>query len=109
MQVNVTFKHVESNSEVRQRAEEKAQKIRKFLRTPINVNFVFSQDKLDHIAELTVSGDGAHLVASVGGDDYFSAIDDCMDKMLIQLKKYKEKNKQKKGNVKVSKEFIKDE
>ena len=108
MQVNVAFKHTDAKDEVKQRAEEKAQKIKKFMKTPIQVNFVFFQDKVDHIAELTVSGEGAHLAASVRAGDYFSAIDDCMDKMLIQLKKHKDKMKTKKGSTKTSKQFIGD-
>ena len=103
MQVNVTFKNADTNEEIKDRAAEKAQKIKKFLRSPIQVDFVFSTNsKLTHSAELIVSGDGHHLTASVDSADFFSAIDECMDKMVTQLKKHKDRVKQKKGNVKTS-------
>jgi len=50
-----------------------------------------------------VTGDGAHLSSSVKSNDYFSAIDESIDKMVTQLKKHKDKTKIKKGASKPSK------
>lgn len=102
MQVNVTFKNVETNEEIKTRAIEKASKIKKFIKSPIHVSFVFSKDNLTHTAELIVVGEGHHLTSYVGSADYFSAIDECVDKMLVQLKKQKDKIKKKKGGIKTS-------
>lgn len=102
MQVNVTFKNAETSDEVKSRAVEKANKIKKFIKSPIQVSFVFSKDNLKHTAELIVVGEGHHLTSYVGSVDYFSAIDECVDKMLVQLKKQKDKIKNRKGGVKTS-------
>jgi putative sigma-54 modulation protein len=103
MQVKVTFRNTEPNDDVRSRAEEKSEKIKKLMRSPIQVSFIFSKDKINHLTELTVTGDGAHLSSSVKSNDYFSAIDESVDKMVTQLKKHKDKTKIKKGASKPSK------
>ena len=102
MQVKVTFRNSEVRDEIRARAEERALKIKKFMQSPIQVSFIFSQDKLDHVAELTVTGDGAHLTSSVKSTDFFTAMDECIEKIITQLKKFKDKNKTKKGAKKAS-------
>ena len=102
MQVKVTFRNTDSRDEVREHAEEKAEKIKKLMRSPIQVSFTLTKDKIKHFSELTVTGDGTHLSASVSATDYFSAIDDSIDKMVTQLRKHKEKMSSKKGGKKVS-------
>ena len=102
MQVRITFRNTDVKEEVKQHAEEKAEKIKKLMRSPIQVSFVFTKNKIKHFSELTVTGDGAHLSASVSSSDYFSAIDDSVDKMVTQLRKYKEKLSSKKGGKRVS-------
>ena len=102
MQVNVTFKNTESNEKVKNRAYEKATKIKKFIKSPIQVSFVFSKNNIDHSAELLVLGEGHNFASHVQKPDYFSAIYECVDKMLVQLKKQKDKIKNKKGGVKTS-------
>ena len=103
MQVKVTFRNTEPNEGVKQRAEEKADKIKKLMHSPIQVSFVFTKDKLNHFSELTVTGDGAHLSSSVKSTDYFTAIDDSVDKMVTQLRKHKDKTQIKKGATKPAK------
>lgn len=103
MQVKVTFRNTDPNEGVKKRAEEKSEKIKKLMLSPIQVSFIFSKDKLNHFSELTVTGDGAHLSASVKSTDFFTAIDDSIDKMLTQLKKHKDKTKIKKGGTKPAK------
>ncbi len=95
MQIKVTFKNVEPRAEVKQHAEEKLDKITKFIKTPINVNFIFSKDKLDHVAELNVNADGVYYTSSVSSGDFFSAIDEGVDKVVTQIKKHKDKIKAK--------------
>ncbi|MEI6092385.1 MAG: ribosome-associated translation inhibitor RaiA [bacterium] len=100
MQVKVTFRNSDSRDEIKKHAEEKIEKIKKFMHTPIQVGFILSKDKMDHVSELTVSGEGAHLSSSVSAGDYFTAIDESIEKMLVQLKKHKEKMKDRKGSKK---------
>ena len=97
MQVKVTV-----SESIKKKAEEKALKIKKFMMSPIQVSFVLSKDKVEHLAELTVTGDGAHLTSYVAAKDFSVAIDDSIDKIIVQLKKYKDKIKTKKGGKKAS-------
>ncbi len=97
MQVKVTFRSADARDDVKAHAEDRVEKIKKFMTTPIQVNFILSKDKMNHMSELTVSGDGAHLTSSVKAGDYFAAIDESIEKMVTQLKKHKEKMKDRKG------------
>ncbi|MFH1223806.1 MAG: ribosome-associated translation inhibitor RaiA [Pseudomonadota bacterium] len=97
-----TFRNTDVRSEVKEHAEDKAEKITKLMRSPIQVSFIFSKDKIKHFCELTVTGDGMHVSASMSSGDYFSAIDDTIDKIMTQLRKHKEKSKSKKGGKKAS-------
>jgi putative sigma-54 modulation protein len=95
MQVNVSFKNSDVIDNIRSRAEEKALKIKKFMKSPIRVEFVFSKDNLSHVSELSVSGDGAKFNSSVTSNDYLSAIDESVNKVVSQIKKHKEKTQEK--------------
>lgn len=95
MQIKVTFKNTEPRDEVKQHAEDKVDKITKFIKSPVNINFIFFKDKLDHVVELNVSGDGNHYSSSVSSTDFFSAIDEGIDKIVTQIKKHKDKIKAK--------------
>lgn len=95
MQVSVSFKHSDVIDGVRDRAEEKALKIKKFMKSPIRVDFVFSKDNVNHVAELSVSGDGSQFNSSVTSGDYLSAIDESVNKIVTQIKKHKEKTQEK--------------
>ena len=91
MQIKVTFKNTEHRDEVKQHAEDKVDKITKFIKSPVNINFIFSKDKLNHVAELNVSADGTHYTSSVSSTDFLSAIDEGVDKVVTQIKKHKDK------------------
>jgi ribosomal subunit interface protein len=95
MQVSVSFKNSAVLEDVKSRAEEKAFKIKKFMKTPIRVNFVLYKDNLDHTSELSVIGDGSNFNSSVTSTDYLSAIDDSINKVVTQIKKHKEKKQHK--------------
>ena len=95
MQVKVTFKNVEPREEVKRHAEDKIDKINKFVKAPVTVNFIFTKDKIDHVTELNVSEGGAHYTSSVSGSDFFSSIDESVDKVVTQIKKHKDKIKEK--------------
>ena len=61
MQVMVTFRHVEPTEGLRQHAEEKVQRVQKFLRRPIDAHVILSVEKQRHIAEVQLTG--SHLNA----------------------------------------------
>lgn len=97
MQVMVTFRHVEPTEGLRQYAEEKVQRVRKFLRRPIEAHVTLSVVKHRHIAEVQVRANRLDITATEETDDLYSAIDLAMSKVERQVKKHVDKHFDHKG------------
>ena len=89
MQVTVTFRHTESTPALKAYAEEKIQKVEKFLHAPQECNMVLSVEKIRHIAEVLIIADGLTITGKEETSDLYSAIDKVMDKIERQIEKSK--------------------
>ncbi len=96
MQVMVTFRHVEPTDGLRHYAEEKMQRVHKFLRRPIEAHVILSVLKHRHVAEVQVSANHLNITATEETDDLYSAIDLAMSKLERQIKKHVAKVKARK-------------
>ena len=99
MQVMVTFRHIDPSDGLRTYAEEKAQRVRKYLRRPIEAHVVLAVEKQRHIAEVVVSANHLTITATEETDDLYSAIDLAMGKIERQAKKHAAKYKEHKGGT----------
>ncbi len=97
MQVMVTFRRIEPSDGLRQYAEEKMQRVHKYLRRPIDAHVILSVLKHRHIAEVQVSANHLNITATEETDDLYSAIDLAMSKLERQIKKRVSKHKDHKG------------
>ena len=97
MQVMVTFRHVEPTEGLRQHAEEKVQRVRKYLRRPIEAHVTLTVEKQRHIAEVQLSANHLNITATEETDDLYSAIDLAMSKIERQVQKHTAKYKEHKG------------
>lgn len=97
MQIMVTFRQVEPSAGLRRHAEEKIQRIRKFLRRPIEAHVTLSVLKRRHIAEVQLSANHLNLTATEETGDLYSAIDLAMTKLERQVKKHVAKRHNHKG------------
>lgn len=95
MNIAVTFRHMEASQPLRDYVIEKLGKLRKILDRPLEVHVMLSVEKFRHIAEVFVTGQGITIKAFESTDDLYSAIDLVCDKVDRQLKKYREKRKEK--------------
>jgi len=93
--ISVTFRHMEASQPLRNYAVEKLGKLRKILDRPLEAHVMLSVEKFRHIAEVFVIGQGITIKAFESTDDLYSAIDLVCDKVERQLKKYREKRKEK--------------
>jgi len=91
MQITITGHHVEVTPALRQYAEEKVAKVRKYLNTTINAHVTLKVEKLTHIAEVTIHANGVDLHGVEKTDSLYSAIDKVMDKIDRQAQKAKGK------------------
>lgn len=99
MQILVTFRHMEISEPLKLYAEEKIGRIKKYLSDPIDVHVILEVEKIRHIAEITIVTNGITIYADEATHDMYSAIDTVIDKIERQVKKYKEKIKNKKPSL----------
>lgn len=88
MDITISFRHTEPIESVRTYAEEKLSKLDKYMDTPIEAHIVLSVEKFRHIADVTLSANGTRFKGVEETEDMYSAIDQVLDKMEKQVKKY---------------------
>jgi putative sigma-54 modulation protein len=91
MDITVTFRRMEPVESLRVYAQEKLSKLRKYLDTPIEAHVVLEVEKFRHKADVTVNIDGAMIKGVEETEDMYSAIDQVMDKIEIQVKRHRSK------------------
>ncbi len=93
MDITVTFRHMDAIESVRDYAEEKISKIDKYLDTVSEAHIVLSIEKFRHTADVTLNINGTRIKGVEETEDMYSAIDQVMDKIEKQVKKYLSKSR----------------
>jgi len=91
MDIIVTFRHMEPTESLRTYAEDKLSKIKKYLDFPIEAHVVLAVEKFRHMADVTLSVNGTRIKGFEETEDMYSAIDQVMDKIEKQVKRYRSK------------------
>ena len=100
MRVSVTFRHMDPTEAIREYAEAKLAKVKRYLDEPIEANVVLELEKYRHLAEVTLNAGRNVINCREETNDIYSAIDMVMDKLERQVKKHKDKIRSKKGRAK---------
>ncbi|GAB7080517.1 ribosome hibernation-promoting factor, HPF/YfiA family [Megalodesulfovibrio paquesii] len=98
MQITFTFKNFEPSEHLKQYAQRRFEKLTKFLeRTDASAELqvAMSVEKQRHMAEVKLVGDGLHLSASESSEDMYQTVDLVLDKLDAQMRKHREKGKDK--------------
>ena len=91
MQIAITFRHVESNQEVKLYAREKLQRLEKYVDTPMDMQVILTQEKHRHKVEVLLKAKSLSINGQEETADFFSSIDAVVDTLERQLKKRKQK------------------
>jgi putative sigma-54 modulation protein len=97
MQILVTFRHVDPTPALKAYAEEKLERVKKYLRRPVDAHVILSVSKERHVAEITLQADHVTMFAQETTHDLYSAIDLTVDKLEHQAQKLHEKRRHHKG------------
>lgn len=97
MNVTVTFRHVDPTPALRQHAEEKLRRLKKYLHRPVDAHVILSVTKERHTAEVTLNADHESLFAKEVTNDLYSAIDLAVSKLEHQAQRVKERREEHKG------------
>ena len=96
MKVNITARHFELTKELRNQVEEEVDKLNRFFNNIISANAVLEVESYRHLAEISVKVYGSTLTGTGASDQMQISIEQAVDKLTGQLKKYKGKLKDKK-------------
>ena len=100
MQISITGRHVEITDEVRDYAREKASKLPRFFDRVQSIDVVLDHDAGNCSVEIIVSVDRANpFLARESGPDTFALIDTLTDKLGRQLRRHKERLRNRKHAV----------
>jgi putative sigma-54 modulation protein len=91
MQTSVTFKNLDPSDPLKSYVQDKLDRFDRLLDNPAEANVVLSVEKFRHIAEINVNGDRLTINGKEETNDMYSAIDMVLDKLEKQIKKNKQK------------------
>lgn len=98
MQITFTFKNFEPSEHLKSYAERRLGKLSKYMDrkdATATLEVGLSVEKLRHMAEVTLIGDGLRLNASESSNDMYQTLDLVLDKLDAQMRKQREKGKDK--------------
>jgi putative sigma-54 modulation protein len=94
MNANVSFRHMESSSSLREYAESKLERTcDKYVQGKIDASAVMSVEKHWHIADFTLYIKGFTVKAKERSEDMYSSIDLALEKIEKQLRRHKDRLK----------------
>jgi len=91
MQTSVTFKNIDPSENLKSYVSDKLDRFDKYLDNPAEANVVLTVEKFRHIAEINIAGDKLTIIGSEQTNDMYAAIDMALDKLEKQIKKSKQK------------------
>ncbi|MCE5212831.1 MAG: ribosome-associated translation inhibitor RaiA [Deltaproteobacteria bacterium] len=91
MKISVTFRNGEGENWQKVYAEEKMQKLKKYLDAPAEAHIIISMEKFRNAMEINLSSNGWNINAKEEAKDMRIALDRCVEKIEKQLKKQREK------------------
>jgi len=92
MQCQVTFRHMKPSDPIRQYAEERIEKLHKYIDERSEAHVVLSVEKHQHQAhfELIIAG-AMRARADEKSEDMYTSIDQAVEKLLSQVRRYRSK------------------
>ena len=95
MQISVTFRHMEPSEALKNYATDRLNKFKRYLDGPVEAQVVLGLEKFRHLADVTIDNNGRVIKGKEENADMYAAIDLVMDKIDMQLKKFREKQRDK--------------
>jgi len=98
MQIAVTFRHLEPSEALKNYVTDRLNKFKRYLDGQVEAHVVLSMEKFRHLADVTIDSNGRIIKGKEENADMYAAIDLVMDKIDMQLKKFRDKLRGVKGD-----------
>lgn len=95
MQISVTFRQLEPSEALKNYVTDRLNKFKRYLDGPVEAHVVLGLEKFRHLADVTIDSNGRIIKGREENADMYAAIDLVMDKIDMQLKKLREKMRDK--------------
>jgi len=109
MQTSVSFRNLEPSEHLKAYVSEKLNRFDKLLDNPAEAGVVLVVEKHRHIAEVNITGDRLSINGKEETGDMYSAIDMVLDKLEKQLKRSKQKIRERRAGAKGQTRAIREE
>ncbi len=98
MQISVTFRPIEPSDALKSYVTDRLNKFKRYLEGPVEAHVVLGLEKFRHLADVTIDSNGRIIKGKEENTDMYAAIDLVMDKIDMQLKKFRDKQRGAKGD-----------
>ncbi|MCK9375112.1 MAG: ribosome-associated translation inhibitor RaiA [Syntrophobacterales bacterium] len=98
MQISVTFRQIEPSEALKNYVTDRLSKFQRYLDGPVEAHVVLGLEKFRHLADVTIDNNGRIIKGKEENTDMYAAIDLVMDKIDMQLKKFRDKLRTAKGD-----------
>ena len=94
MQISITFRNIDSSDSIKSHIQEKFDRLDKMLDFSADAHIVISTEKLRNIAEINLNCDKIKIHAKEENqNNMYAAIDTLSEKVKLQIRKYKDKQR----------------
>lgn len=90
MQIKISYKHIESSTAIDEVTQKKSEKLKKYFRGKLNLNWIFSVEKQNQIAHCHLTGDHIDFYAEATTASLYTSIDQVVNQLDRQVRKNKE-------------------
>jgi len=108
MKIRITSRHQKLSASLKNYVEEKLERLEKYYDRIIDCEVIMDSHKTHELIEVNLKVSGTVLHVNVKDADVTKAIDKAMDKLEVQLKKFKDKKKRR-PHVRVAESLVPDE
>ncbi|MEK6705833.1 MAG: ribosome-associated translation inhibitor RaiA [Bdellovibrionota bacterium] len=90
MNLQISFKHVDTSDALRTYTAEKCQTLKKYFEGKISVTWNFSIERMKKVAHCHLVGNRMDYFGEAETDDFHASIDQALEKIERQVRKHKE-------------------
>jgi putative sigma-54 modulation protein len=90
MNIKITYKHLDSTPGIDEVTHRKSEKLSKYFKGKMNLDWNFTVEKQDQIARCHLTGDHIEFFSESKSDNLYQSIDEVISCLERQVKKHKE-------------------